>query len=126
MKLEEADILPKFIFKNKKQENHIVIEVGPETRKNMLARKIKIGWNMCKNEDYVKVNRCFKCNKFNHRAADCKGELTCPHCSGNHHMRECTSTKEHYRCINCATFNKYNGKSPVDEKHSALDKDCSC
>ncbi|PSN55930.1 hypothetical protein C0J52_00440 [Blattella germanica] len=32
LKLEEAEILPKFIFKNKKQHNHLIIEVGPETR----------------------------------------------------------------------------------------------
>ena len=123
--LKDTDIVPKFLFKDKRNDNNLVIEVNSETRKKLLGRKIKIGWNMCTNEDYIKVNRCFKCNKFNHRAKDCTGEITCPFCAGNHNMRECTATKEQFRCINCINFNNYNSNSPIDDHHSALDKDCS-
>jgi len=30
-------------------------------------------------EDYVVVNRCFKCSGYNHRASDCRGVETCPY-----------------------------------------------
>ena len=70
-----GDIAPKFTFKDKKQNNHLVIEANSQTWKKLIDRKVKIGWNICMNEHYIKVNRCFKCNKFNHRATDCKGQL---------------------------------------------------
>jgi hypothetical protein len=87
---------------------------------------MKLGWNMCNVEDYIKINRCYKCSKFNHRAQDCKGELTCPICAENHSLWDCKATEEQYKCISCTNFNKYNQKSPVNAKHSSLDKSCSC
>ena len=123
--LQEGDFEPKFVFKDKRKDSNLVMEVNPETRKKLLGQKIKIGWHMCYNDDYIKINRCFKCNKYNHRASDCTGELSCPFCAGNHSMRECRATREQYRCTNCFKFNTFNTKMPVNENHSALDKNCS-
>jgi len=43
-----------------------------------LGKNIKLGWNMCNVDDYSKIKMCYKYGKFNHRAQDCKGKLTCP------------------------------------------------
>ena len=36
------------------------MEVGAQTRKLLLQKKIKLGWLLCKIEDYLIANRCFK------------------------------------------------------------------
>ena len=124
--VEKEDITPRYLFKDKRKANNLVIEVNSITRMKFLGKKMKLGWNMCNVDDYIKINRCYKCSKFNHRAQDCKGELTCPVCADNHSLRECKASKEQYKCINCTTFNKYNHKSPINAKHSSLDNSCSC
>jgi phage FluMu protein Com len=73
-------------------------------------------------EDHVAVNRCLKCSRYNHRASNCRGEETCPLCTGGH--KDCTASSGDYKCINCVNFNKYNGNAKVCENHSYLDKSC--
>ena len=36
-------------------------EVNSTTRMKFLGKKMKLGWNMCNVDDYIKVNRCYKC-----------------------------------------------------------------
>ena len=81
---------------------------------------------MCNVDDYIKVNRCYKCSRFNRRAQDCKGELTCPIYAENHSLLEREASKQQYKCINCTNLNKYNQKSPINAKHSSMDNSCSC
>ena len=123
LNLLNCDVIPKFMFKEKRRKRHLVIEVTANTRRKLLGRKLKLGWSICTNADYIKLNRCFKCNKYNHRAQDCKSEQqTCPLCTENHTLRECTAPREDYKCINCITYNKYNRAHPIDENHTALGK----
>jgi hypothetical protein len=56
------------------------MEVGAQTRKLLLHKKLKLGWQICKIEDYVVATKCYKCSRFNHRARDCRGEESCPLC----------------------------------------------
>ena len=123
--IEKEDITPRFLFKDKRKANNLVIEVNAKTRMKFLGKKMKLGWNMCNVDDYIKINRCYKCSKFKHRAQDCKGELTCPICAENNTLRECKATKDQYKCTNCTNFNKYSQKSPVNAKHFSLDNSCS-
>jgi hypothetical protein len=120
------DITPKYLFKDKRKANNLVIEVNSTTRMKFLRNKMKLGWYMCNVDDYIKINRCYNCSKYNHRAQECKSDLTCPICAENHSLRECKASKEQHKCINCTNFNKYNQKSPVNANHSSLDNSCSC
>jgi hypothetical protein len=104
--IEQDDITPRYIFQDKRKAKNLVVEVNSITRKKLLGKKMKLGWNMCNVDDYIRINRCYKCSKFNHRAQDCKGEVTCPICAGKHFLRECQATKEEYKCTNCVNFNK--------------------
>ena len=94
--IEKGDITPRYLFKDKIKSNNLVIEINSTRRKKLLGKEMKLGWNMCNVDDYIRINRCYKCSKFNHRAQDCKGELTCPICAEKHSLRECKATKEHY------------------------------
>ena len=124
LNLSANEIIPKFIFEDRKKMKNLIIEVNSETRNIIKGKRLKIGWNICNNDDYLKISRCFKCSKYNHRAKDCHAEVTCPKCAGNHTLRECRS--QQLKCINCCNYNKYNKNDVVDENHSSLDSSCKC
>jgi len=50
------------------------MEVGPQTRKQLLQTKLKIGWDICNVADYLVPTICYKCSRYNHKHNDCKGE----------------------------------------------------
>jgi hypothetical protein len=108
--IEKEDITPRYLFTDKRKAKNLVTEVNSRTRIKFLGKKMKLGWKLCSVDDYIKINRCYKCSRFNHMAQDCKGELACPICANNHSLRELKATKEHYKCINCTNFNKYKPK----------------
>lgn len=122
--LQSGDLKCKFIFKNKKNLRNLVVEVTSQVRKKILNTKLKIGWLICHVDDYIRVNRCFKCSRFNHRAKECRGEVTCPRCSAPHNLAECRASTSELNCINCISFNNYNQQNPVNINHSSLDKNC--
>ena len=126
LNINENSIRPKFIMTNRRNTRNLVAEVSPETWRTLVQRKLKIGWQICNVEDFVRINRCFKCSKFNHRATDCKGEETCPLCAGKHQLKECEATERELKCTNCITHNKHNTGVHISENHSSLDKSCPC
>jgi hypothetical protein len=77
--LNKGDIDAKFCYTTRKQNRNLVMKLGAQ--KLLIQNKIKLGWQICKIEDYVVATRCFKCSRFNHRLRDCKGEETCPVCT---------------------------------------------
>lgn len=81
--------------KNTRDENYnAIIELEATTAANILnARKISIGWDMCKVYGYVSINRCFKCLGYNHLAKDCKNKLACSKCGGEHKEEECKNNE---------------------------------
>jgi hypothetical protein len=124
LQMEENDMTTKFIYKTKRNTRNLVIEVNSHTRKQILSTRMKIGWEICKADDYIHVNRCFNCSGYNHRHVECKREQACPLCTGRHKLRECSSSQNDYKCINCVTFNKYNHSKPICTNHTSLDKNC--
>jgi hypothetical protein len=101
--LKAGDINAKYIYEIKKHFRNLVVEVNAQTRKLHLQKKVKLGWIICKVEDYLVATRRFKCSRFKHRHQNCRGKETCPLCAGRHKMKECTANLSEYKCINCAT-----------------------
>jgi len=123
--LDEGDLQDKCIYRTKRNLRNLVIEVIPHARKLIMNTRIKIEWVICKAADYIQISRCFKCSRYNHRFADCRGEETCPPCTGKHKLGECTSSQNDYKYINCMTYNKYNPRKTICINHSSLDKQCA-
>jgi len=124
--LKENEIKPKFVFEDRKKHKNLVIQVNSENPKRLVDRKLKIEWHACYSADYVSVTRCYKCNKYNHRAQECLGDVGCPHCAKSHKMHECKAGTESLPRVNCINYNKYSKTTQVNVNHSSLDKSCSC
>ena len=117
--LKAGDINAKFNYVTKKHTQNLVVEVNAQTRKLLLQKKVKLGWLICKVEDYLVATRCFKCSRFNRR-----GEETCPLCAGHHKMKDCTANSYEYKCMNCTTYNLHNKNARIYDNHSTLDRNC--
>ena len=115
LNLTKGSITAKFIQVTKRKYRNAIVEVGAETRRTILHRKIKIGWQICKTDDYVTGTRCFKCSKFNHRTMDCRGEVTCQLCAGPHTTKECKSNPTEHKCV---AYNRQPDKSNKRGPHS--------
>jgi hypothetical protein len=107
LKLQEGDILTKFIFETKRNTRNLVVEMNAQTRTQVLQNKLNLEWMICKIDDYVSVNRCFRCSCYNHRHTECKSEEACPLWAGKHKLKACTASRTEYKCINCVTYNTY-------------------
>ena len=125
LQIEEDNITPKFRYKNRRGKHNIVMAVSPQARKQILQTKLKLEWEICSTADYIVPTRCYKCNRYNHKHYECRGKEACPHCNGNHKMKDCTVAASEMKCINCITYKKFNKEGKVAENHSALSKECS-
>jgi hypothetical protein len=122
--LTKGDIVAKFDFTAKNKNRNLVIEVEAKIRKILLQSKIKLGWYICKVEDYVVATRCFHCSRYNHRHHECKNSEACPKCSGAHRLKDCAAEPNSFKCVNCTIYNKYNPQKNICTNHSSLDKKC--
>ncbi|KAJ8962176.1 hypothetical protein NQ318_018135 [Aromia moschata] len=54
-----------------------ILECDPATHTRILEKgSLCISWTPnCSVYDYVRIYRCFKCAKYNHKAADCENNL---------------------------------------------------
>jgi hypothetical protein len=121
---ERGNIVPSFCYTTKRGTRNIVIEVNSETRKIILHSRVRLGWTMCKVEDYLVAKRCFRCSRYNHTHRECKGEEVCPLCTEKHKLKECKAAVSEHKCINCITYNKHHPHMQINIAHSSLDKKC--
>lgn len=89
----------------------------------MSIGKVYIGWNRCNVFEHFDVYRCYQCQEFGHAAANCKNDVCCPKCSGNHKVGECESNQ--VNCVNCERANKkFNFLTPLNPDHAAWSPFC--
>lgn len=94
-----------------------------KTHKAMVEeKKVKIGWNICKIQDYIGILRCFRCCGYYHFVKDCKKNKICRKCAGNHATKECKS--EIRKCVNCEEKIKSFKIKNINSNYSAFDSSC--
>jgi hypothetical protein len=106
--IKVGDIKAKFCYTTKRETRNMVLEVDPSTRGKLLTSRIKLGWSICRIDDYIVAKRCYRCSKYNHTFRECKVEETCPLYTGGHRLKDCTANKTEYKCIKCITHNTHN------------------
>lgn len=104
---------------------NVLIEVDSRTF-GLLNNKeyINISLFRCKIYEFVSIVKCYKCQRYNHFASECKEQSNiCPKCGENHKENECKSKK--FKCTNCIRANeKFNLKLNID--HVVWDRSCQC
>jgi len=106
--LTKGDFEVKYDFTTKNKKRNLIIEVKAKVRTTLLPSRIKVGWHICKAEDYLVATRCYKCSRYNHRHNECKGVEACPICAGPHRLKDCEAEPKSYKCVNCMIYNKFN------------------
>lgn len=109
--------------KDSKYNPNWVFEVHPEVRRLVIQKgKIYFDWKSCNVEDYVRVSRCYKCQRFGHVAKHCNSEKQCGFCaSTDHESKDCRYKEDtaRHKCANCMRA----GKKETD--HDASAKKCA-
>lgn len=118
----QGKIVHKSVY-GKDQRSTIIAEVDVKTYERMQEEgKVKIGWNICKVQDYIRILRCFKCSGYYHFAKDCKNNITCGNCGRKHTTKECKN--ETKKCVNCEEKIKSFKIKDINSNHSAFDTNC--
>ena len=124
LSLDDALLDTKYCYTTNRGNRNLVIEVDSRTRTKLLHARVKMGWTVCKLDDYIVAKRCFRCSRYNHTHRECKGEETCPLCAGKHKLKECTTPTLEHKCVNCMAYNKHHPTNLIDTAHSSLDRNC--
>lgn len=104
--------------KDKSKFTSCVIEVSPDTRKEINKRShVYVAFSACRYADYVRTLQCFKCLGFGDLAANCKSEAVCGYCAGKHEIKNCPNKNSSPCCANCKKWS-----SKDDLRHSATDR----
>lgn len=69
--------------------------------KNEIPSKVQMGFMCYPVREYIPhPMRCFKCQRFGHVAAQCRGKLRCAKCGNEHEYGQCGDNAE-LKCCNC-------------------------
>ena len=108
-KLKEIknEITPLFAIRRKSTEvSSWVLEVTPEARITLLSKeRLHIAYKTCKVEDYLRISRCYNCQKFGHASKDCKNTRVCSICAQDGHGHDnCKIKEDKAICRNCRNY----------------------
>ena len=83
---------------------------------NELPQYISFGYRRYRVSEFLPdPTRCFQCQKYGHKAKECRSRTTCPICAGNHTYEEC-NIRDSYRQQNNAHCPNCNGHHPASYK----------
>lgn len=114
----EDDFTILFAYKLSDHHKTIVIKTTASIRAAIMSTGLLyVGTRRCRVYDRYWVNRCNRCQSYKHKTADCKSQLACGFCAGNHQSRECNNRNQ-LRCKNCQE------SGHMDYKHASISHDC--
>ena len=91
--MKVGDTKAKFRYVTKRKTRNMVIEVDTSNRGKLMTTRIKLGWAICRVDDYIVAKSCYRCSRYNHTSRECKSDETCPLCPGGHRLKDCTANK---------------------------------
>jgi Zinc knuckle len=99
-----------------------LLEADQQTHESLLAvGRVLIGWDSCRVYQHIDILRCFKCSQFGHIAANCRNQLCCAKCCGDHDGLDCDS--DNVKCVNCVGANE-RLKLNLDVNHASFSLKC--
>lgn len=122
--INDDDMMKVVHIKKMKNRNtsNIYIECSPDLyHKAVKAQRVFIGWERYPIYEDLNLTRCYRCQGFNHKSANCDRRVSCGTCSGEHERSVCSSVSK--KCVNCDfANNKFSTGYNVD--HAATDPSC--
>ena len=103
---DEVQLTPILNIQAGSDRSHLVLQLPEDDARLLLHKgKIFLGFNSCSIQRYISVIRCYKCQRFDHMARNCKFEHVCAVCGGNHPTGGgpdgSPPCSKRPRCINC-------------------------
>jgi len=100
--LDKESVVPLFMKGSKAEEQvwwMVWCSVRPSHFKTLVGKSLYIG--KCRVKEYVDIVRCFKCQRFGHRAAKCQAKVdSCGRCAvQGHRAKDCQGGP--VKCANC-------------------------
>ena len=85
--------------------------------KGQIPVKVKVGHLSFKIKPFIREPlRCYKCNAYRHIAINCKNNLKCPKCLGEHTLKECLNKEAEKRCATCDSTSHYTGQAVCPQR----------
>ena len=85
--------------------------------KGQIPVKVKVGYLSFKIKPFIREPlRCYKCNAYGHIAINCKNNLKCPKCLGEHTIKECLNKEAEKRCATCDSTSHYTGQAVCPQR----------
>ena len=89
--------------------------------RNLLTHGLRFGWDFFRAEEWIPAPiQCFKCQRFNHKAAVCSGSSRCVTCGGSHAPDKNCSLP--VKCANCNGEHKASDNSCPSRQQIILDR----
>lgn len=80
--------------------NNWLIDLDMESKRALLsAKRVCIDFDRYRIVEFVSIMRCYRFQKFGHISNNCKDEMHCPKCAGEHLIKDCKT--ETTCCSNC-------------------------
>lgn len=117
---EEVRILRPYKTKNPGTQDWLIML--PVELAKIILRKggIRVGYSFSRLRPYTYIERCRRCQSFDHQARFCLEKEICEQCGKDHPSQDCN---EPPYCINCASSN-YLNRTRYPTKHASSSPAC--
>lgn len=106
----ECKVFNVVCIKNKADMYQATLQLDNLSYHNALeSGHLLVGLDVCRVFDAVEVPRCFRCNGFGHTSKACKLKRTCPRCTRDHDLKDCSVSDGELCCVNCRVANERSG-----------------
>lgn len=89
---------------NKERNNPVLVVVpNDDSGKKLLRVRKVLGYDIMMEPPHVKVQQCYRCQKWGHSQRYCHGLIKCVKCAGDHFYKKCpkNTNDEPPKCANC-------------------------
>ena len=111
-------IIKSFTYKNKqnKDKKAIIVTLTGQDRRRIAENgdRIFYGYKSILCRDSFMIKQCYNCLEFGHKANECKNEVRCKRCSGNHNLKDCKT--DNLNCHNCRRAKMTCNHSPTSQQ----------
>lgn len=101
-----------------------VVELEPKLKDVLITKgRLLLNWNACKIFNYIKLTRCYNCQRYGHTSKYCRSAKQCGFCASTDHESTACQHKHNpdkFNCANCLRSEHHK----KHHNHNAADNSC--